>query len=443
MKGDSYKRRTGRSLLPLLSLLAVPWPTSAADLTKPPAVLREVGETGPVESRKLILPYIFASETLDVATGAAFGASAWPQEQSSLFSAVLGTTNESWGLFFVSTNLKVAGTQRLFLDTSASLGRYTDLRSYIDGNPDYPNSRAGSNDSDPNDFISGEGDHNWLMLNLKYVLPIGHARQSPIASYALDRGILSSGATGAESWNPLRSGRTLLQLEPFAIQRTSEVPEGVSGGRSNGLAFSVLHDNRDFSSNPSRGTTTTLRLVRDFGEFGSTTSWTTVDGKFSKYFYLGSSRHTRQQVLAFNAWTADSPTWEEWQTDEGTVYDHRPPPHLGTTLGGYLRMRGFSQYRFSDKAAIYYGLEYRVIPKWNPLGRISWLRWFRIDWWQWVPFAEAGRVADHWNLSELHSDMKWDVGLGLRLMTAKIVVRADTAVSEEGFHIWAMVGQAF
>jgi hypothetical protein len=443
MSRDSYRLRTGWALALLLALLVVSQPSSAADLTQPPAIMREVGETGPVDSRKLILPYIFATETLDVAGGAAFGASAWPQEQSSLFSALLGTTNESWGLFFVGTSLKVAGTQRLFIDTSASLGRYTDLRSYIDGNPEYPDSRAGSNDSDPNDFISGEGNHNWLLLNFKYVLPIGHARQSAIANYVLDRGILVSGATGAESWNPLRSGRTLLQLEPFVIERTYDVPDDVPGGRSNGLAISVLHDNRDFSPNPSRGTTTTLRLVRDFGKFGSTTSWTTVDGKFSKYFYLGSTRHARQQVLAFNVWTADSPTWEEWETDEGTVYDHRPPPYLGTTLGGYLRMRGFPQYRFSDKAAVYYGLEYRVIPEWNPLGSISWLRWLRIDWWQWVPFAEAGRVADHWNLSELHSDMKWDVGLGLRLMTAKVVVRADSAVSEEGFHIWAMVGQAF
>ena len=443
MSRDPYKELRCQALLPFLLLLVAAQSSSAADLTQPPAILREVGETGSVDSRKLILPYIFATETLDVALGAAIGASAWPQEQSSLFGAVLGTTNESWGLFFVGTSLHLPGAKRLFLDFSASLGQYTDLRDYIDGNPEYPDSRAGSNDSEPNDFISGEGTYNWLVLNFKYVLPIGHARQSAIANYALDRGILVSGATGAESWNPLRSGRTLLQLEPFMIERTFDIPEDLNGGRTNGLAFSVLHDNRDFSPNPSRGTTTTLKLARDFGQFGSTSSWTTVEGKFSKYFFLGSTRLTRQQVLAFNAWTADSPTWEEWETDEGTVYDHRPPPYLGTTLGGYLRMRGFPQYRFSDKAAVYYGLEYRVIPEWNPLGSISWLRWLRIDWWQWVPFAEAGRVADHWNLRELHSDMKWDVGLGLRLMTAKVVVRGDAAVSEEGFHIWAMVGQAF
>ena len=226
MSRDSYRLRTGWALALLLALLVVSQPSSAADLTQPPAIMREVGETGPVDSRKLILPYIFATETLDVAGGAAFGASAWPQEQSSLFSAVLGTTNESWGLFFVGTSLKVAGTQRLFIDTSASLGKYTDLRSYIDGNPEYPDSRAGSNDSDPNDFISGEGNHNWLLLNFKYVLPIGHARESASADYALDRGILVSGATGAASWNPLRSGRTLLQIEPILVE-IKKLPEQI------------------------------------------------------------------------------------------------------------------------------------------------------------------------------------------------------------------------
>jgi hypothetical protein len=29
-------------------------------------------------------------------------------------------------------------------------------------------------------------------------------------------------------------------------------------------------------------------------------------------------------------------------------------------------MRGYPFARFSDKAAIYYGAEYRVIPRWNP-----------------------------------------------------------------------------
>ena len=116
---------------------------------------------------------------------------------------------------------------------------------------------------------------------------------------------------------------------------------------------------------------------------------------------------------------------------------------MGASLGGYLRMRGYPLYRFQDKAAVYYGAEYRFIPRWNPLGTISWLRFFSIDWWQFVPFVEVGRVADQWSLKELHEDMKWDAGVGIRLMAAMVVVRGDMAYSPEGWHFWAMVGQAF
>ena len=56
---------------------------------------------------------------------------------------------------------------------------------------------------------------------------------------------------------------------------------------------------------------------------------------------------------------------------------------------------------------------------------------------------EVGRVAPEWDLGELHSDMKWDVGLGVRLMVMKSIVRIDTAVSDETVGVWAMVGLPF
>jgi hypothetical protein len=116
---------------------------------------------------------------------------------------------------------------------------------------------------------------------------------------------------------------------------------------------------------------------------------------------------------------------------------------MGSTLGGNMRLRGYSSNRFTDKSAIYYGAEYRTIPQWNPLGSQTWLKWLDIDWWQWVGFVEAGRVADEWDLGELNSDLKWDGGFGLRSMMHKVVVRLDFAFSEEGTHVWAMAGQPF
>jgi len=85
----------------------------------------------------------------------------------------------------------------------------------------------------------------------------------------------------------------------------------------------------------------------------------------------------------------------------------------------------------------------RLIPEWNPLGKIGWLKFFEIDWWQFVPFVELGRVADTYDLGELHRDMKWDAGLSLRAMMKKFVVRLDLAAAEDEFAAVVMVNHPF
>ena len=61
-----------------------------------------------------------------------------------------------------------------------------------------------------------------------------------------------------------------------------------------------------------------------------------------------------------------------------------------------------------------------------------------------MPFIEIGRVAPDWNLSRLHSEMKWDAGLGIRAMAKGLVVRIDTAYSDEGGgSIHMMISQPF
>ncbi len=76
---------------------------------------------------------------------------------------------------------------------------------------------------------------------------------------------------------------------------------------------------------------------------------------------------------------------------------------------------------------------------WNPLADSS----LRMDWLQVVPVVEVGRVSPSWNLDELHTDMKWDVGIGLRAMVSKLVIRIDTAFSEEEAALQMMVGHPF
>jgi hypothetical protein len=107
-------------------------------------------------------------------------------------------------------------------------------------------------------------------------------------------------------------------------------------------------------------------------------------------------------------------------------------------------MRGYPSQRFTDKAAIYYAAELRMIPDWNPFE--AWpkvQKYVGIQWLQFVPFVELGRVAPEWSINRLHSDMKWNVGFGLRAMAQGIVIRIDTAGSSEGLGVQMMIAQPF
>ncbi|MCZ6637226.1 MAG: hypothetical protein O7C66_03420, partial [Alphaproteobacteria bacterium] len=66
----------------------------------------------------------------------------------------------------------------------------------------------------------------------------------------------------------------------------------------------------------------------------------------------------------------------------------------------------------------------RLIPEWNPFDRRPGLqRQIGVEWPQFVPFAAIGRVAPTWDIEELHTDMKWDLGLGIRAWAKGFVVR--------------------
>jgi hypothetical protein len=231
---------------------------------------------------------------------------------------------------------------------------------------------------------------------------------------------------------------------PFFRQQEIDSEFVETDVKTNGFEFALFRDNRDFVANPSRGSALRLKATRDWQWFDSSAPYTVVSAEWDKYVSLGPSERFRQRVIAFDLWTADTPTWDDSHTEDGEEVFHRPPAYAGATLGGLWRMRAYPESRFHDKAAIYYSAEYRMVPKWNPLAEISWLqRYLELAWWQWVPFVEVGRVAPSWNLDELHSDMKWDVGFAVRAMAKGLVIRIDGAVSEEGGRVSMMLSHPF
>ena len=406
-------------------------------------VVLDVGQDKP-EPRWLALPYVFYSDSLEVAYGIAGGTSGYVQDQMALFGTFLGTSNNSYAGYLYINDFQIPFLKRLFIDLKGSYGYFTDQRAYVGVNPDFPGERAGSNESSNENFFTGEGKDNWIEFTFRYVLPIGHAKKTSISRYVLDRGLLHSGAAGGSVWNPLKSGRTYIDLTAFARERDIDNEVAEIEGATNGLQLALEYDNRDFKANPSKGSLVHLGITRDFGKLSSSGAWTFVEGDFRKYLSLRNLRYIRQQMLAFRAWTAETPTWRVTISENDTpITEGRPPPYLGASLGGFERLKAYPMYRFSDKSAIYYAIEYRLIPHWHPLGEISWLKFLNIDWWQLVPFAEVGRVAPEWSFTELHSDMKWDVGLGIRFMAKKAVFRVDTAFTSDNWSAWAMVGQSF
>ncbi len=400
-----------------------------------------VGPDDQVVESTLSLPYAFYNENFGFAVGYVYGVVGRPQKQATLLAAAIAGSNGSAMGFLVGRDLQMPGVDRLFMDPVVSVGYFRDAEAFIDGNPDFPGDRAGSNDSDPDNFVRGDGWDNFFRLRFKYLLPIGNGRDQVIATYKIKEGLLDSGATGGTSVNPFESGRSYLELRPFYRWLQIEGDDFDRDLKTNGLDFSVFWDNRDFYANPTRGFSLRGRCSRDFGWLDSSNSWTNVDAELDGYIPFQMGDWLRQGVLALNSWTSYSPTWDA--QPDGDIAD-RPPAYTGSTLGGLWRMRGYPSQRFNDKAAVYYAAELRLIPHWNPFEQWQWVqKQVGIQWLQFVPFVEIGRVAPEWSFKDLHSDMKWCVGLGLRVWAKGLVARIDTAYSEEGLGIQMMISQPF
>ena len=396
------------------------------------------------EPRSGWLPYAFATESLGTAAGLVGFAAGNLQPQTSLVGGGFATSNGSYAVAGAFNNYLLPKTERLFVDSFLMLGHYTDERFYVDLDQNPNQVKAGTNDSDQNDYVDGTSNNVLAELTLKYVLPIGNARDDVVAVFHLDEGLLDSGPVGGEVWNPLVSGRTTFSTKAFFHYRDLDNvghPDQLSVN-SNGLEFKLDYNNTDFLRNPARGSRQQIRITRDFGWFNSSTSWTNIEAELTKYFDVGSSDWFRQRVVALNFWTSNTPTWDP-NRNNAQIVNHRPPPNMGSYLGGYDRMRAYPLGRFQDKSAVYYSAEMRLIPRLPSLREVPILEYFEIDWVQVVGFVEAGRVGEDYNGDLFYKNLKFDAGIDLRLMAFRNVFRVGYAVSDEDSSVWAMYNQTF
>lgn len=420
-------------LIGLLLFLGLGSPSSGDEM----APVREAADS----LGTISIPYAFYNEHFGAAMGYVHSVTGYPQKQAGLMgTAMVGSGGSAMALLY-GRDILLPGSERLLLDPIASVGYFAGNESYIDGNPAFPLERAGSNQSHQDNFVTGDGWDNYFRLRFQYLLPMGQGRGAPFQAVSLKDGLLASEADADRVWHPRLSGRTYLELTPFYRSQQVRGETLDSELQTNGFEVGVFWDNRDFYPSPSGGNAWALDYSRDFGWFDSTDSWTNVATEYDQYFSLPLSPLFRQSVLALDLWASYSPSWNE--TESGVI-EHRPPAFSGATLGGAWRMRGYPTQRFSDKTAVYYAAELRLIPDWNPFDDWPWLQHYvGVEWVQVVPFVEIGRVAPSWDVAELHSDMKIDGGLGLRVWAKGIVARMDIAVSEESVGVQMVVSQPF
>jgi hypothetical protein len=412
-------------------------------LTTPVCRADEILETSlPRADSTINLPYAFWNETFGFTLGYVYALNGFPQPQSGLIGTLMAGTNGSVMGFVMGQNIRpFDALERLFIDPIFSEGYFENVNAYIDGNPNFPNERAGSNNSDSDNYVAGRGVDTFTRMKFKYLLPIGTGRERVVPNFRFENGLLISGANGGETFNPLRNGLTYIELLPFYRSQNVNNQRFDVDQATNGAELSLFYDNRDYPANPSKGESVRLRTARDWGEFNSTGSWTSAGVEVDHYISLGETERFRQRVLALNVWTSYAPTWN---VRSDGVIENRPPAFSGATLGGLWRMRAFPAQRFNDKAGIYYAAELRLIPAWNPFDSFPALqKRVGVKWIQLVPFVEVGRVASRWDVEALHNSMKWDVGLGLRAWAKGLVVRVDAAYSDEGLGVQMMVGQPF
>ena len=386
-----------------------------------------------------ILPYAFSSDTTGLAGGVSVLMSGVFQPQTSLVATVFlgeeqdviidGKPEEKSfsGGFFYFSDYKLPFTERTFFSIYGLKSYFPKSKYYIDG----------SNDSDKDDAFLSSGESDFLSMKFEYILPIGSGLENPQGLCEVVNGfIVCKRSKGGGT--PFVTGQTSAGIKAFYQHDTIDSIEGLPDWNTNGLRYFLTHENTDFDTNPSRGYHFQLQYSQDFAAGASTQSWDFLEFKYNQYYNLDTFSFTNQNVLALSLWTGYSFSWND---DEKIIGSHRPPVWEGARLGGMNRMRGYDNNRFSDKAVFYAAAEYRAILDYNPF-KGSDLLPAKVDWFQVVAFAEAGRVHDQYNF-DLLTDLKYDVGLSLRALVEEIPVRVDVGVGEEGANMWVMIQQPF
>lgn len=367
------------------------------------------------EKDSAFLPFYFSTETLGHTFGVAGVAKGVGQPQAALFGMALYSEKESYVGFVSAFNYALA--DQLLFSTQMYQAQFND-------NPYYMGEQ-GSNDSQTGQKTITNGFEQNYQFEFKYLLPWGNVkRHGLMGAFQPIREVSFA--------SPIESGVSSVVLTPFYSSRELDIYN--QADKASGFKFSFDWDNRDSVRNPTKGSHTSLDITAGADRWQSEDIWTKWEFQNSQYYALGPlGEWFEQQVLAFDFYTADTPSWSRV----------KPPEQDQIRLGGLYRLRGYTSGRYHGRSAVHYSAEYRVLPDWQPLDGIPLINYYDLPWWQWVVFAEVGRVADEYDAKTLHSDMKWNLGGAVRFQVEGIVVRAEVAQGADEGTFRVMINQPF
>lgn len=367
------------------------------------------------EKDSAFLPFYFSTETLGHTFGVAGVAKGVGQPQAALFGMALYSEKESYVGFVSAFNYALS--DQLLFSTQMYQAQFND-------NPYYLGDQ-GSNDSQTGQKTITNGFEQNYQFEFKYLLPWGNVKQHGLmGAFQPIREVSFA--------SPIQSGVSSVALTPFYSSRELDIYN--KADKASGFKLSFDWDNRDSVRNPTKGSHTSLDVTAGAERWQSEDIWTKWEFQNSQYYALGPlGEWFDQQVLAFDFYTADTPSWSSV----------KPPEQDQIRLGGLYRLRGYTSGRYHGRSAVHYSAEYRVLPDWQPLDGIPLINYYDLPWWQWVVFAEVGRVADEYDAKTLHSDMKWNVGGAVRFQVEGIVVRAEVAQGADEGTFRVMINQPF
>ena len=381
-----------------------------------------------------MVPFVFSTDSMGHSVGMAGVWKGAGQPQAALLGAGLATDKGTWMTYLGASNYTFSRDSRWLFGAELYAAEFKQFDYYL--------GEATRNDSAAEDVTVADAAESQYRLSARYILPLGAAQSQGLrAALRPNRPVTGhlpwhSGVTSLE-FRPFYQGREFANLELEPGQDVSEA-EHVWG-----LETRIDWDNRNNSRNPTEGSRSQFSVSYDPGssEHASWWKWELSQSWFWDMGPLGDL--IDQQVLALNVYTGDTPSWNSKETVGGNEVYRRPPAYAGIRLGGLYRLRSFQSGRFVDRSALSYSMEYRILPDWQPLSDWPVFNWYDVPWWQWVAFADVGRVAGEYDFAELHRDMKWSAGGAIRFQVEGIVVRTEMAWGSEESLFRVMINQPF